>query len=231
MEPIVPTVPTPATAPATQDSQALAVKDALTKYNALVASGKVDELTSMVDVTTDLQKQAVQQMAKLTAVGTSVYDATLKQFGKEKLDAEQVSKEAFPTGFPLLPVDQVQVKTSGDKAVLMTEDGQPLPLSLVNRDGAWKFDSSILQITDEKELKTRGDMLSAVTAAMESVKSDVASGSIKAPDEVIILLEHRVRKAVRAEQMKHIAEMSTTAPAAGGPSGPIAPMPEAPAAK
>lgn len=222
LEPIIPAAPT--TAPATQDSQAAAVKDALTKYNSLVSSGNVDELITLIDTTSDLQKQAVLQMAKLTSTGNSVYEATLKQFGKEKLDAEQISKDVFPTGFPVLPIDQVQVKTSGDKAVLMTEEGQPLPLTMVNKNGSWKFDSSMLQITSDKELESRGHMLDAVSGAMESTKADLSSGLFKSPDEVIVLLEHRIRKAVRAEQLKHLNEAQpTTAPAAESPIGPVAP--------
>ncbi|MBC7785561.1 MAG: hypothetical protein H7144_17140 [Burkholderiales bacterium] len=221
-----------ATQPAADSADAAAVKDALTRYNAAVINGNVDELTKSIDVVNDLQKQAVAQMGELTSAGQSLYAATLKQFGQAKLDEEHVTKEVFPAGFPQLPVEHIQVKTSGDKAVLLGEDGSPMPLTMIKKDGTWKFDGSILQIADDKELQERRALIAAVVATIGDTSGDVTAGHFRSADEVVVLLQHRVSKRVQAEQMKRAPiidgpatgpEMTPGPAVSPGPAAPPAP--------
>ncbi len=215
----------PATTPATNPADAAAVKDALTQFNAAVAAGDTITIGKYIDASTDLQKKALAQMTKLTAAGHALYDETAKHFGADKLEADHVSKESFPAGFPQLPVDQLQVKTSGDAAVFTTDDGTPLPLTMNKKDGVWKFDGSMMQVTGEKDLAEREAIINAASEQIEQTRADVSAGHFRSPDEVVVLLQHRVNKVIEAEKMKQAAADAATAPAATptGPVGPVAP--------
>jgi len=216
-EPASPAVPAPATNPA----DAAAAKDALLKYNAAVDKGDVAALIDCIDISTDLQKQALQVMGKLTTASHSLYDATLEKFGEKKLADEGVNKEAFAGAFPALPVDQIQIKVEGGKGVLSTPDGQPLPFTLVKKGDAWKIDGSFLPQFTEQQLKEQTAILDGVIKAFDQTKADVNAGHIQSPDEVLILMQHRAQKSVRAAQMAQMqaaAEAAATQPAGAGPT-------------
>ena len=203
----------PATLPATNPADAAAVKDALGQYNTAVANGDAEGIAKFIDATSDLQKKALTQMGKLTTLGHGLYETTLKQFGQAKLDADHVTKESFPGGFPQLPIEQIEVKTSGDAAVFTTEDGQPLPLTMTRKNGVWKFDGSMLQVNSEKDLSDRDPIITALTDEIGKTGADVTAGHFRSPDEVVVILQHRVSKVVRAESMRREAEeMPTTEP-------------------
>ncbi len=207
-----PEVPPPATNPA----DAAAAKDALLKYNASVDKGDVDALIASIDVSTDLQKQALQVMGKLTTASHSLYQATLEKFGEAKLEEEGVAKEAFAGAFPVLPVEQIQVKIEGEKGVLTLPDGQPLPFTLVKKGDAWKIDGSFLPQFTDQQLKEQAAILEGVVKAFDQTKADVVAGKIGAADEVIVLMQHRAQKSIRTAQMAQMQaaiEEAATQPA------------------
>jgi hypothetical protein len=161
-------------------------------------------------------------MGRLTTASSSLYEATQAKFGAEKLEAEGVDKGAFQGAFPQLPVEQLQVNVSGETAALITPEGQPLPFTLVKKDGTWKIDGSFLQFT-EQQLTDQTKILDAVIGAFDKTKADVAAGHIQAPDEVLVLMQHRAQKAMREIQMKQIEEAmknAATQPATTAPEIP-----------
>lgn len=221
-----PAASAPTTAPTTNPAEAAAVKDALAKYNAAVEAGKVQEIIASIATSNDTQKKALDLMGRLTTASSDLYKATVDKFGQEKLDAENVDKSAFQGAFPQLPADQLQVNVSGETAALVTPEGQPLPFTLVRKDGTWKIDGSFLQFT-EQQLTDQTKILDAVIGAFDKTGKDVAAGHIQSPDEVLVLMQHRAQKAVREIQMKQIEEAmkkAATEPATTAPAGP-APIP------
>lgn len=223
--PPAPAGPAPTTAPATNPADAAAVKDALAKYNAAVEGGRVDEVIASISTSNETQQKALKLMGRLTTASSGLYEATKAKFGQEKMEAEGVDASAFQGAFPQLPVDELQVNVSGDTAALITAEGQPLPFTLVKKDGVWKIDGSFLQFT-EQQLTDQTKILDAVIGAFEQTKVDVTAGHIQAPDEVLVLMQHRAQKAMRAIQMKQIEEAmqnAATQPATTVPSDITAP--------
>lgn len=216
----------PATSPTSQPADVAAIKDTLAKYNAAVETGDVATLKTFISTSTPTQAKALELMGKLTAAGRSVYVAAVEKFTEAGLAKENVEKAAFPGGFPPLPVDMMDVRPEGDKATLVNRLAAEAPgLSMKKIDGAWKIDGdALLPSVSEKQLGEQTSIIDAAISAITQTAADTKAGHITAADEVIILMNHRVQKAVRAAQQKlmpieEMPPMPTTAPAAG-PAGP-----------
>ncbi len=219
--------PVPATAPTTNPAEAAAAKDALLKYNTAVENADVPALIASIDAKTDLQKRALALMGRLTTASHDLYLATVDKYGAKSLETEGVNKDQFQGAFPALPVEELQVKVSGDTAALTTQDNQPLPFTLVKKDGVWKLDAGFLPPFTEQQLADQSLVLDAAIKAMSDTKADVTAGTIKSPDEVLVLMQHRAQKAIRAVQMKQMEDAmkgAATQPGAGAAPGPINPQ-------
>jgi hypothetical protein len=158
-------------------------------------------------------------MSKLAVATNTLYEATVAKFGAEALEKAGVSKQSFPPVFPVLPLDQLKVKVTGDRATLSVEGGQPLPLSLVRTGGVWKLNGDdLLPPFSEAELKQQGDIVTAGIAAIEQTKSDLNSTVLRSPDEVVVLMQHRIQRAFQSAQMEQIQQSAgnpVTQPAGG----------------
>ena len=221
---MTPMAPSPTSEPTTEPAEAAAIKAGLATYNKAVDEADVKGLLGTVYVSTDTQKQALQQMAKLTTAGRGLYDASVAAYGVPALTHDNVSKQSFPGGFPQLSGQGLSVKVSGEKATLSSAqpDG-PAALSMIKKDGAWKIDGdALLPPLGAKELADQTSIIDAVIAAIDDTAADVKATKFRGADEALAIMNVRVQKAVRAAREK-LAPMEMPAPPTTGPIGPAAP--------
>jgi hypothetical protein len=219
---------TPATQPTTGPAEEAAVLSALAKYNEAIIAGDVATLTASIATTTEQQKQALSVMGRLTTASSTLFDAAQTKFGAEELMKEGVTREAFPGGFPPLPTDQLKVRVEGDRGILSVgESGQPVPLSMVKADGAWKINGGeLLPPFTDKQLADQTAIIEAAVGAMTQTTEDVNAGKFRSADEVPVLMQHRVQKAIQAAQMKLLPQDGLQADPAGPATAPATqPMP------
>jgi hypothetical protein len=220
----------PTTAPTSQPADVAAIKETLSKYNAAVDAGDVPVLSGFITTSSPTQQKALALMGRLTTSGRSVYNASVEKFTEAGLAKENVEKAAFPGGFPPLPAEQLDVRPDGDKASLVNRlAAEAPPLSMKKVDGQWKIDGdSLLPNVTEKQLTEQTSIIDAAIGAIDQTANDVKLGHITGADEVIVLMNHRVQKAVRAAQMKlmpmeEMPPTPTTGPAAGAAGPDMAP--------
>ena len=216
----------PTTKATSQPGDEAAVKAALKKYNDAVNAGDVAVLKDFIAATSEGQKKALELMARLTGSGRAVYNATLEKFGEKALTEANVERRSFPGGFPPMPVEQMTIKPEGDTASLVIggpEGPSGPPLTMRRTAGTWKIDGdALLPPLTDKQIKDQTSILEAAMKAIDDTGADVKAGHIKAADEVVVLMNHRVQKAVQAAQMK-LAPMED--PAMMPPAGPPSSMP------
>ncbi|MDB5326779.1 MAG: hypothetical protein JWM57_2348 [Phycisphaerales bacterium] len=216
--------PAPATAaaPTSQPEDVAAIRDTLAKYNAAVTAGDVATLQGFIATSSDTQKKALALMGKLTNAGRDVYQAAVTKFGEAELAKNQVERQSFPAGYPALPADAVDVVPNGDKASLVNRmAAEAPPLSMKKVDGAWKIDGdALLPSITEKQLNEQTAVLETAIKQITDTAEDVTAGHFRSPDEIVILMNARVQKAVRAAQAK-LAPMDDAG--MGGPGGPAGP--------
>ncbi|HEY0009409.1 MAG TPA: hypothetical protein VGB55_11845, partial [Tepidisphaeraceae bacterium] len=136
---------TPANAPPSNPAEEAAVRAALAKYNDAINAGDVPALISSITTASDLQKQALGVMGNLTTASGKLFKATSDKFGAEALAQGNIVREAFPGGFPPLPVEQLKIRVEGDKATMTAgEEEQPVPLTLIKSEGVWKLNGGEL---------------------------------------------------------------------------------------
>lgn len=215
------------TQPSTQPADEAGAKQALLKFNAAVEAVEVEKILSCIEFADETQKKAMQLMGDLSVVSDQLYKATLAKFGEAELQKEQVTRERFQNGFPVIPLDQIQIKVSGDKAALVTADGDVLPLSLTKTaSGDWKIDGAKLQAFTPEQYNEQKKIIDAVAEAMKQTTEDVKGGKVRSPDEVPLLMQHRVTKAIRQVQMAQIPP-ELLDPGEGPTTGPVGPsLPE-----
>ena len=216
-----PAKPAPATAaaPTSQPQDVAAIRQTLAKYNAAVAAGDTATLQGFIATSNDTQKKAMALMGKLTDAGHDVYQAAVKKFGEADLAKNNVERQSFPAGYPALPDDAVDVVPNGDKATLVNRlAAEAPPLAMKKIDGEWKIDGDALlpSITD-KQLAEQTSVLNSAIEAINETTADVTAGHFRSPDEIVVLMNHRVQKAVRAATAK-IAPMQDPAMGPGGPT-------------
>ena len=218
----------PTSAPTTQSAEEKDVRAALVQYNAAVAAGDVPTLIQFISVSTPQQKAALALMGRLTTSGRGVYDAAVAKFGQADLAKEGIDRTAFPAGFPPMPVDDVALLVNGPKATLVAKgaaDGAQ-PIALTKKDGQWRIDGdALLPVMSDKQLAEQTTVLNAAIEQLDQTSGDVKDGRFRAPDEIVVLLNHRVQKAVRTAQAK-LAPMddpAMNAPPSTGPAGPAGP--------
>lgn len=212
----------PSTQPTTDPAAAGAVKDALAAYNKAVDAADVKTLVGSVHVSSDLQKQALALMSKLTLSGRALYDSSVAIYGADELAKDNVTKTSFPAGYPQLMGDGMTVKVEGDKATLSspTPDGPPA-LSMVKKDDAWKIDGdALLPAMNAKQLGDQSMIINAAIAAIDDVTADVKAGKFRGADEAIVVMNLRVQKGVRAAQAKIVPVPDAATAPATGPTGP-----------
>lgn len=221
---LLPTAPPPATAaaPTSQPEDVAAIRATLAKYNAAVAAGDTATLQTFIATSNEIQKKAMALMNKLTGAGRDIYQATVTKFGEAELAKNNVERQSFPAGYPPLPADAIDVVPNGDKATLVNRmAAEAPPLAMKKIDGAWKIDGdALLPNITEKQLADQTIVLDSAIGAIGETAADVTAGHFRAPDEVVVLMNGRVQKAVRAAQAK-LAPVDE--PAAGGPAGPTGP--------
>ena len=211
----------PTTKATSQPGDEAAVRAALKKYNDAVTAGDVAVLKEFISATSDGQKKALDLMSRLTGSGRAVYNATLEKFGEKALTEANVERRSFPGGFPPMPLDAMTIKPEGDIATLVIGGpdgpGGP-PLTMRRTAGTWKIDGdALLPPLTDKQIKDQTSILEAAMKAIDDTGEDVKAGHIKAADEVVVLMNHRVQKAVQAAQLK-LAPVED--PAMTGPPGP-----------
>lgn len=198
-------VAAPSTQPATQPADDAGARQALLTYNAAVEAADADKILACIQFTDDTQKKAMQLMGDLSVISDKLYKATVAKFGEEQMRKERISREQFQSGFPVIPLDQVQVKVSGDKAALVSDEGDVLPLSLTKTPaGDWKIDGAKLQAFTPEQFAEQKKMIDAAVKALSGLIDDVTAGHVRAPDEVAVLMKHRIGKAIREVQMAQI---------------------------
>ena len=201
------------TLPSTPSPDEQAARAALEKYNAAVSAGDVQQLTEFVAVSTPLQKSALSLMGRLTGTGRSVYNAVLEKFGEKQLTEDGVARESFPAGFPELPLDQLDIRVTGDRASLtIRSSAEAPPLAMRRIDGQWKLDGdALLPAMTDKQLEEQTQVLTAAIGAIEQTAADIKAGHFRAADESVAVMNLRVQKAVRIAQTK-LAATAETAP-------------------
>ncbi len=239
-QPALPPVPgasAPATQPATNPADAAAiaaVHDALGEYNKAVRDGNADGIEAALQLGGDTQKKMVAVAKTLVVASHDLYAVTLEKFGKEALEKGGVIREQFPSAFPELPIDQAKIKIDGAKAAVRfgPDEAGPAVLTLVKVGEKWKLSGDeLLGNMTEQQFKEQSGVIGAVVAVMSKTAADVKSGKIEAPDEVVVLWNHRVQKAVNEARAKQVqADSPMLPPEMMGPAtGPAAPaMPELP---
>lgn len=193
------------TQPTTSPANEAGVKAALQGYNQAVGKSDLPKILEAIDITDDLQRQALSLAGRLMAARDALYKASVEKYGVEKLDADGATKEVFdqsvPT-FPQFPLDEMQIKVTGDTAKLMMPSGEEAPFTLKRMDGTWKIGSDFLPKMTQKQIDEQKMILDAAADAIDTIRDDVAAGHIRSGDEVLLLMQHRTQKAVRNVQMK-----------------------------
>ena len=223
MPPSTPPDAQPASMPTTNPADAAtvaAVKAAIAKYNAAVDAGDIKTLSDSITVTTPIQKQAVALMGTLTTASRGLYQAAIDTYGKDSLTKDNVAKESFPSGYPTLSADAGDIKVDGDKATISSgaPDGPP-PLAMKKIDGVWKIDGdALLPPMTDKQMKEQESVIDTAIDAIKGTADDVKAGHFRGPDEALVVMNHRVQKAVREAQMKLMPLEAPTTESATQPS-------------
>jgi hypothetical protein len=214
--PVIPAT-APATLPATNPADVAAVREALSKYNAAIDSGDVETAAAGIHTSSPAHLALVDLLKRGTAAGRGVYDATVTHFGAAELEKAGISKLQFASLFTPVPVEQLNVKVDGDKAVLSvgeTDTAAPGP-TMIKTAGVWKLDATgLFPPVTEQQVKDQSAIFDAIISAFNKTRDDVAAGKIAAPDEVVVLMNHRAERAAREAQMKQIPADLLTPPAA-----------------
>lgn len=210
----------PASAPASQPADVAAIQKTLADYNAAVAKGDVPALLSFVVVSTDTQKQAMALMGRLTSSGRGVYQSVADAFGEAELAKGNVDRQSFPAGFPAMPAEAMEIRPDGDKATLINRmAAEAPPLAMKRIDGQWKIDGdALLPALTDKQLQEQTTVLDAAIGAIDQTAADIKAKHFRAPDEAVVLMNHRVQKAVRAAQEKLTPMADPSMPPAAGPA-------------
>jgi hypothetical protein len=219
--------------PTTNPAEAAAVRDAITRYNAASSAGDTAGALKSIRPSSEMQRNAFVSMGTFFEATPRLFKATETKFGADQLAAAQISAEIFPSPFPQLPLENLEIKVSGERASIVDAEGVTLPFNLVKTDGTWQFDGdTFMPPQNEKQLKDQNTLIAVATAVFDKLTAATTAGNFESPEEVVMLMQIRMKKAMQEAQMKMMAaEMkdAATQPATA-PAGPQMPPSDAPVA-